>query len=83
MKTARKSGYSLINIPILIMLLGLVVLSAIFDFAYYKKTPGLILSHSGLLYNVALAIIPSLFLYKFKNFKSQTFNRMISPNVLM
>ena len=70
MKTARKSGYSLLNIPILIMLLGLVVLSAIFDFAYYKKTPGLILSHSGLLYNVALAIIPSLFLYKYKNFKS-------------
>lgn len=83
MKTARKSGYSLLNIPILIMLLGLVVLSAIFDFAYYKKTPGLILSHSGLLYNVALAIIPSLFLYKYKNFKSKTFNRMISPNVLM
>ena len=83
MKTARKSGYSLLNIPILIMLLGLVVLSAIFDFAYYKETPGLILSHSGLLYNVALAIIPSLFLYKYKNFKSKTFNRMISPNVLM
>ena len=83
MKIARKSGYSLLNIPILIMLLGLVVLSAIFDFAYYKKTPGLILSHSGLLYNVVLAIIPSLFLYKFKNFKSQTFNRMISPNALM
>ena len=83
MKTARKSRYSLLNIPILILLLGLVVLSAIFDFAYYKQTPGLILSHTGLLYNVALAIIPSLFLYKYKNFKSETFNRMVSPSTLM
>jgi predicted membrane protein len=83
MKTARKSGYSLLNIPILIMILGLVVLSAIFDFAYYKQTPGLVLSHTGLLYNVALAIIPSLFLYKYKNFKSETFNRMVSPSILM
>lgn len=83
MKTARKSRYSLLNIPILILLLGLVVLSAIFDFTYYKRTPGLILSHTGLLYNVALAIIPSLFLYKYKNFKSETFNRMVSPSILM
>lgn len=83
MKTARKSRYSLFNIPILILLLGLVVLSAIFDFTYYKQTPGLVLSHSGLLYNVALAIIPSLFLYKYKNFKSETFNRMVSPSILM
>ena len=83
MKTARKSRYSLLNIPILILLLGLVVLSAIFDFTYYKQTPGLILSHTGLLYNVALAIIPSLFLYKYKNFKSETFNRMVSPSILM
>lgn len=83
MKTARKSRYSLLNIPILILLLGLVVLSAIFDFTYYKQTPGLILSHTGLLYNVALAIIPSLFLYKYKNFKAKTFNRMVSPSILM
>lgn len=83
MKTARKSRYSLLNIPILILLLGLVVLSAIFDFTYYKQTPGLILSHTGLLYNVALAIIPSLFLYKYKNFKAETFNRMVSPSILM
>lgn len=83
MKTARKSRYSLLNIPILILLLGLVVLSAIFDLSYYKQTPGLVLSHTGLLYNVALAIIPSLFLYKYKNFKSETFNRMVSPSILM
>lgn len=83
MKTARKSRYLLLSIPILILLLGLAVLSAIFDFIYYKQTPGLILSHTGLLYNVALAIIPSLFLYKYKNFKSETFNRMVSPSILM
>lgn len=83
MKTARKSRYSLLNIPILILLLGLVVLSAIFDFTYYKQIPGLILSHTGLLYNVALAIIPSLFLYKYKNFKAETINRMVSPSMLM
>lgn len=83
MKTARKSRYSLLNITILILLLGLVVLSAIFDFTYYKQTPGLVLSHTGLLYNVALAIISSLFLCKYKNFKSETFNRMVSPSILM
>ena len=83
MKTARKSRYSLLNIPILILLLGLVVLSAIFDFTYYKQTPGLVLSHTGLLYNAALAIIPSLFLCKYKNFKSETFIRMVSPSILM
>lgn len=83
MKTAKKSRYSLLNIPILILLLGLVVLSAIFDLSYYKQTPGLVLSHTGLLYNVALAIIPSLFLCKYKNFKSETFNRMVSPSILM